>query len=284
MSQFPSLPIQHQAPIYMPTLFNIEKIHDTYWDLSLIYRIAYVVISIISAGILPLIHLAILPNYLNETGHVWTHILKEMLPHLDDKASKTAKKISDLVSHELLRFTGPSDCHALNDHVTDLTLAVRTDPRLQPLCRDLLRSLHGQTVIYSDDTRFTLDLTPQLEYANNVNFSPKDRNIVIEKLTPDAVTDGTLEELLKLGKEAFGERVAYPKGYVTDILKKYSKYQVYVSKEQATNKILSAVYIEDRSKYVLERYKVVCTELRWHVLSVERKANASKVGAADRIF
>lgn len=240
--------------------------------------ITYIALSILTVGMLPLIHLVILPMF-KCVKHISTPqvnlqglINKLLETSEDNKCQEGLTEISQLITNNRIQFNRVYDHHFLHDRVTDITLKARHDPRLKAIWQTFLQSIHQTHADCPLNKNVLLDFSTEFDYLNNPSSSPGE--VEIEQLNKSATPD-ILQEIVDIEIESFGSNVAYNVTTISQHLQNRD-HTIFVARDPKTKKIQG--YIFSRQE------KDINQQWQQHITSVARKADAAKRGVARQLF
>lgn len=245
-------------------------------------RIGYIALSILTIGIFPLLHRAILPKFKAQRvsaaqGRTESKNLKikdlfnKLLKKSNPDCHDDLKEIGKLIKNNRIRFNRIFDHHSLHDRVTDISLKVRNQPKFKGIWEKFLQQIHHSQAVCPVNKKVVLDFTAELNYLKKTSKGPG--KIKVEKLPPSAPKK-EIQQIAQIEKESFGPS-AYTAAEILNGLKN-PDYSIFVARDEKTKKIQGCVFSrkeqDRRGKW------------RLHVTSVARKADAAKRGVARQMF
>lgn len=204
---------------------------------------------------------------LNPSNFLTTDIYPQIVVPL----RTTVDRLKEIVQGDFLAFNYTHDHHRLHDLVTQVTLEVRKDDKLKPLWESFLMSLDKRMVCCPDEKLITLDFTPELDLLKNPKLLPTQNQIKVEKFTTRAFKVNHCLQMDAIFGESFAKT---ERGAPSDLesLVKDPKTGVFVAIDEVTRAILGSVIVKEESQE---------KKLKYHIISVARKANAAKRGVAN---
>lgn len=205
-------------------------------------------------------------------ARIQLQIFSKSAEQLDEKTKKQLGKIEEVVNSIIYAADEVGKLHAFYDNVTDVTLSIRNNEDLKKIWRVFLNSIHQTKMYVPYFKMISLDLTPQINYLNNLDALPE-KNVLIEKL------DSTSSRIKKDLKEVSGIlNESFKQPYFKVFLKGwlFQKNRVAVVARDVLSKQIVGLTIVD----TLIRNK----QKKIHLLKVARKGNAAKRGIGSAIF
>lgn len=273
--QAASIQNPNQEPVHLPILKSAR-------ELDCCSRIAYIALSILTLGLLPLIQLVVIPYFFEKNKLLYEIKIAELdnlsKTSADPRIHDTVKKIKSLIIDKYFNFKTAADNHMLHDLVTDITLKVRQDDKLKVIWQTFLYSTDKKLAFYQDHRDITLDFTTEITYLNDPKKNPGP--VIVEELLKSNKKEHeiALRELADIDLEAFGERESWSLDSIRVAANKPGSI-IIVARDELSKKI-EGFAISRKEQTINEGQQLQ----KIHVLNVARKANASKRGIASRIF
>lgn len=160
--------------------------------------------------------------------------------------------------------------HLLHDHITAITkddILPSSDAKLKTLWKQFLESLHHLPVHYPDGGTLQLDFSPEIA---SMGTDPYVKKIEIEQTHAKSLTQKDLEQIYAIDRESFEAKPKHAINFWNWQNEKNA--QVILARDSKSKQI------EGMISYHEESPKVV------HITSVARRANAAKIGVANKMF